>query len=239
MKKYLPIILFIVGLGVVTAVFFIFKGKGDVDDEDTSALIEVSLEDRPIAKLTPSEDGHWLKLIIEKLEVEAASLDYELLYKLPDGRTQGVPGTIKLTGQKDIERDLLLGSESSGKFRYDEGVENGTLTLRYRNEKGKLLARFTTEFALLSGTKTLASVDEKFEAKLSKSSGDFFVVMETFGIPDEISASIEAGPYGVFNSSGDDLAGTVKMSGSEFRWDGTKWTSSFSYATGIFIGTSE
>jgi len=239
MKKYLPIILFIVGLGVVTAVFFIFKGKGDVDDEDTSAMIEVALKDRPIAKLIPSEDGHWLKLIIEKLEIEAASLDYELLYKLPDGRTQGVPGTIKLKGQKNIERDLLLGSESSGKFRYDEGVENGTLTLRFRNDKGKLLARFTTEFALLNNTKTLASVDNKFEAKLSRSSEDYFVVMETFGIPDEIPTDLEAGPYGVFNSSEKDLAGTVKAPGSEFRWDGTKWTSDFEKATGIFVGTSE
>jgi len=237
MKKFLPLILLVLGLGVVTAAFFIFRGNGEEITDDTSSIIEVDLEDRPIAKLVPTEDGHWLNLFIEKLEIDAISLDYELLYKLPDGRTQGVPGTIKLKGEKKIERELLLGSESSGKFRYDEGVENGTLTLRFRNEKGKLIAKFTTDFALLNGTKKLESVDGKFVATLDSSSNDFFVVMETFGVPDALPAEIESGPYGVFASSEEDLEGKVKLSGSEFTWDGSKWTSEIDFATGVFIGT--
>ncbi len=237
MKKYLPLILLILGLGIATAAFFIFRGRDDEIVDDTSSMIEVALEDRPIASLVPTDDGHWLNLTIEKLEIDAMSLDYELLYKLPDGRTQGVPGTIKLKGESKIERELLLGSESSGKFRYDEGVENGTLTLRFRNEKGKLLAKFTTDFALLSDTKKLASVDGEFEATLNSSSEDFFVVMEVFGVPDALPAEIESGPFGVFASSGDDLEGSVKLSGSEFTWDGTKWTSDIEFATGLFIGT--
>jgi len=66
----------------------------------------------------------------------AASMDYELIYSTSDGGQQGVPGTVKLTGT-DIDRPLLLGSESSGKYRYDAGVEQGTMTLKFRDASGK------------------------------------------------------------------------------------------------------
>ena len=158
MKRFLPIFLVLLGILVLAGVyFFVIKGKKETDvvQEEETARIEVPLGERPVASLTPSSDGHWLKMVIEKIAIDAATLDYELLYKLPDGRTQGVPGTIKLEGQDSIERDLLLGSESSGKFRYDEGVENGTLTLRFRNQKGKLIVKFATEFHLQSETSSL------------------------------------------------------------------------------------
>ncbi|MGB6882184.1 MAG: hypothetical protein WBD86_02700 [Microgenomates group bacterium] len=244
-KKFLPLILLLLGLAVVAgAYFFVIKGKKDdtvVDDE--SSLIEVSLTDRPIASLTPSDDGHWLKLAIEKLKIDAESLDYELLYKVSDGRTQGVPGTISLAGQTMIERDLLLGSESSGKFRYDEGVEEGTLTLRFRNKKGKLIAKFSTQFSLLSGTSKLASTDDNFSVTLTRVSNAFFVVMETFGVPGDPPGDLAAGPYGVFSSSEAELAGIASISsGTLYGWTGKKWvglSGGDTSAPGIFIGTSE
>lgn len=246
MKKYLPIILFVIGLGVVTAAgFFVIRSRKTKEDvEDTSLLRDIPLEKRPITTLIPSEDGHWLKLVIEKLKIEdAKSLDYELLYKLPDGRTQGVPGTIKLTGQSEIERDLLLGSESSGKFRYDEGVENGTLTLRFRNENGRLIAKFTTEFSLLSNTKSLSTPDDGFRISLSRApKGTFFVLMETFGMPDNPPGDVVSGPYGLLASSDSIPGGDVELSGDLYRYTGTKWTNEIggdALSTGIFIGVSE
>jgi hypothetical protein len=244
-KKYLPIILFVIGLGVVSAAaFLVLRGrKTDDVEEETALLKNVPLLQRPVAKLTPSEDGHWLKLDVEKFEIEAETLDYELLYKLPDGRTQGVPGTIELEGQDSISRDLLLGSESSGKFRYDEGVEKGTLTLRFRNEKGKLVARFTSEFVLLSGTTTLTSAGGEFAMELAKDPGVFFVVMGTFGVPEEAPGEVVSGPYGVFSSEEVSLAGSVEISNGEiYRWTGTKWTDEIggdALSTGIFVGVSE
>lgn len=113
MKKWLPVIL--VALGVLTALFFVFKKtSGDVK-----------------ATLTPSDDMHWLKLDVSGISSSADSMEYELIYSLPDGRIQGVPGTIKLEGKRKIERDILLGTESSGNYYYDEGVETGSLTLRF------------------------------------------------------------------------------------------------------------
>ncbi len=158
MKKYLPLILLGVGLLVVVGAFFVVKNsKKDVIEEEEVAK-EIPVSERPLVSLTPSSDGHYLKLVISQIKVKnAASLDYELLYTLPDGRTQGVPGTVKLTGE-DIEKDLLLGSESSGKFRYDEGVDGGTITIRFRDSKGKLLGKLSSQFTMSSSSKGVFEV---------------------------------------------------------------------------------
>ncbi len=208
--------------------------------DEESAFIAVPLGERPMASLIPTSDGHWLKLIIDNLVIDAASLDYELLYKLPDGRTQGVPGTVKLIGQEEIVRDLLLGSESNGKFRYDEGVELGTLTLRFRNDKGKLIAKFTTDFTLQSETVELTSADGVFKYTLAKkSSGEFFVTMETFGVPDDYPGEVIDGPYGVFSSSSLKLPGELGLGGgAPYLWDGTEWIGLKEFQSpgvGIFI----
>jgi hypothetical protein len=244
MKKYLPLILFVVGLGALTAAFFVFRDKKTSVETEETALQEVVLEERPVASLTPSEDGHWLNLKIEKIVLNATSFDYELLYKLPDGRTQGVPGTVKLDGQKIIERELLMGSESSGKFSYDEGVEQGTLTLRFRNERGKLLVKFSTQFHLQSDTKKLTSVDGNFSYTLTKTPSEtFFVTMETFGLPGDAPEEVTSGPYGIFSSAETSLAGSVQLDGGTiYRWTGSKWQAledGSSSDLGIFVTISD
>ena len=203
-KKFLPIIIFVLALIFLVVIFLVVKNKKTevvVDDQDT--MLEVSFSDKPFASLTPTSDGHYINLKVEKIKLaKAASLDYELLYSLPDGRTQGVPGTIDLSGKDSFERKLLLGSESSGKFRYDEGVEEGTLTIRLRDSKGKLLAKFSTKFHLQSNTQEVSSIDGDFVYKLDKKSkGLFFITMETFGVMDNSLTTVESGPYGVFASS--------------------------------------
>jgi len=244
MKKYLPFILLGVGIIVLIVVFIVIKkNRSNVPVEKEDTTITLSLNERPVASLTPSADGHWLKLTITKILSSAVSMDYELLYQLPDGRTQGVPGTIKLSGQDKIERDLLMGSESSGKFRYDEGVKEGTLTIRFRNDAGKLITKLSTKFALLSKTKELMSIDEKFDYKLASiNSKDFFVVMETFGIAKDAPAEVTAGPFGVFTSSKTATSGTVTLEGINiYLYSGSGWTkldSGKSSNTGIFIGTN-
>ncbi|MFH1864128.1 MAG: hypothetical protein ABIJ85_04455 [bacterium] len=220
MKKYLPIILFLLGIGIVLAVYFlVIKKPVKAPAEEASSQIEVALEDRPVVSLTPSADGHWLTLFIDKIKIDAATLDYELLYDLPDGRTQGVPGSLTLAGQTKVEKKLLMGSESSGKFRYDEGVEQGDITIRFRNDKGKLLIKFATKFHLQSGVKELTSTDGNFSFILDKKpSKAFFVTMETFGLPEDLVSSITSGPYGIFTSDASLAPGSAdgwqKASGS-------------------------
>lgn len=203
-KKYLPLILLGVGVIVLVLVFLVIKNKKSnvVVEEDTDTIVVVPFSQRPVANLTPTSDGHYINLKIEKITLpKVASLDYELLYELPDGRTQGVPGTVDLNGQTVFERKLLLGSESSGKFRYDDGVTGGSLTIRLRGSNGKLLAKFSTKWHLQSSDSELTSIDQNFTYKLDKKpKGIYFVTMETFGLMDSSVASVASGPYGVFSS---------------------------------------
>jgi len=248
MKKFLPIIIFLVGLLVLGGVFLLVRSKkpADLGSDEEANLVEVPLERRPVATLTPSEDGHWLKLKIEKLEIDAKSLDYELLYRFPDTdtgeeKTAGVPGTVMLADIKDIERNLLMGSESSGKFRYDEGVEGGTLTLRFRNDKGKLLAKFSTDFRLQLGEEKLTSVDGKFTYTLEKMDKKvFYVTMQTFGLPERPGFEPAKGPYGVFSSKESGNQGQVDGA-DYYLWDSGEWKKldgGKSEKLGIFVSAS-
>ena len=179
--------------------FFLIRNSKNAGSEDETVK-EIPVEQRPIVSLIPSGDGHWLKLKIEQIKVEGAvSLDYELLYTLPDGRVQGVPGTVKIKG--DVIRDLLLGSESSGKFRYDEGVESGSMTVRFRNLKGKLIGKLSTKFHMQTGVKELTSADGKFTYSPDKiSKGVYYVTMETFAEPNPSTVVVYKDGYGVFSS---------------------------------------
>ncbi|WKZ25944.1 MAG: hypothetical protein QY322_01395 [bacterium] len=204
LKKYLPLILLGIGLLVFTFVFVFIKNsnnKSSVDGDEVAT--EIAFKDRPFATLTPTEDGRYITLKIDKITLaKAVSVDYELLYSLPDGRTQGVPGTVDLNGETNFEKKLLLGSESNGKFRYDEGVVDGSLTVRLRDSKGKLLAKFSTKWHLQSNTAELTSIDENFAYVLEKPvKGTYFITMETFGLPAGSSVSeVVSGPYGIFSS---------------------------------------
>lgn len=160
MKKYLPFILLGVGLLAVIVGIIVVKNlkKQGAEDESDIAVPEIPADQRPLVSLTPTNDGHWLNFVVSKLNVKgAASMDYELVYSVKNGGQQGVPGTVKLDGGV-IERKLLLGSESSGKFRYDEGVETGTMTLRFRNSSGKLIGKLSTTFKLSSPKKGVYEV---------------------------------------------------------------------------------
>ena len=98
MKKYLPFIFLGVGILILVLVFVFIRSKKSADvTDDNGTLVELAFSDRPFASLTPTTDGHYLNLKIEKIKVpKATSMDYELLYSLPDGRAQGVPGTADL-----------------------------------------------------------------------------------------------------------------------------------------------
>lgn len=161
MKKYLPLILLGIGvLFVVVVGFVVFKAvKGNTQTtDDESTVAEIPQDQRPFVSLTPTADGHYLDFQVKNIKVkDAATLDYLLVYSTTSGGQQGVPGTLQING--DIDKKLLLGSESSGKFRYDTGVSNGTMTLRFRNSSGKLIGKLETNFTLTSPKKGVFSVN--------------------------------------------------------------------------------
>ncbi|OGM21328.1 hypothetical protein A2863_00020 [Candidatus Woesebacteria bacterium RIFCSPHIGHO2_01_FULL_38_9b] len=245
MKKYLPLLLLGVGILILLVVFIFVRSRKveeePVEEEET-ALIQVELKDRPVVSLIPTEDGHFLLLKVEKITIDAKTVDYELLYDTEANVTQGVPGTIQLTGLNSFEEKLLLGSESSGKFRYDDGVEKGTITLRFRNEEGKLLIKFVSDFHMQTGISKLSTIDDAFKYELEDLGNSYFVTMNTVGYPDETLTSVDKGPFGVFASSNDKFQGKVDMGGgSIYRWDGGNWQkleNNSSENVGIFYSSS-
>ena len=243
MKKYLPLILLAVGILVVVGAFFVVRGRGkdeEFSQDEETALLNVPLEERPVLSLTPSEDGHYLILKVEKITIDAVSVDYELLYDTADSVTQGVPGAITLSGIDNFEEELLLGSESSGKFRYDEGVEKGQITLRFRNDDGKLLVKFMSDFHLQRSSTDLSTQDGAFKYSLDEPGDAFFVTMHTVGYPGDAPAEVKNGPFGVFSSSSDAFSGNVDLSGTVYRYNGSDWEKidgSTSEDIGIFISS--
>jgi len=221
MKKYLPIIVIGVILVVVIAVFLVLKalsgGSSSTSTTTESNVPELPQTEWPIVTLTPTSNptvngslGHWLDFKVQKINVPgAASMDYLLIYNTSSGGQQGVPGTVQLTGA-DVDRPLLLGSESSGKYRYDVGVETGTLTITFRDANGKSMGKLSADFHLQSGVTVLTSVDGKFTYTLDKAAkGVFFVTMPTFLQPDSSLYVVWQNGYGVFASDGKAHSGKV------------------------------
>lgn len=238
MKKYWPVILLGVGLLVVIVAVVVVRGrnKNDIPVEEEEIVAEIPFEKRPYTSLFPTDDGHYLKLKVDNIQIEAETLDYELLYKTSNGITQGVPGTVRLSGKSMIEAELLLGSESSGKFRYDEGVNEGTLSLKFRNDKGKLVGKLITDFRLYNETDELASADGEFKFELTDYDEQYFIVMETFGLPEAYEGEVLAGPIGVFGSDNEamgnpDFGGAGNVMTFDNGWEVVEGES----ATGVFI----
>ena len=218
-KKYLPfiglLVLVIVFLG---GVFVIRKINQPVvsNIEEEESVPDLTEDQWPVVALIPGSDGHTLTLKVMDIKVkDAKSMDYELLYKADNGQglvTQGVPGSIQLNGQTTIERsDILLGSESSGKKRYDKGVENGTLTLRFRNGSGKLLGKVASDWHLQTGTTTLTSVNGEFKYVLSKAAtGVWFITIKPFGTPKTSDVVVFSNGWAIYASDGKAYPGMVQ-----------------------------
>jgi hypothetical protein len=234
MKKYLPILLIVITLLLLIGGGFFLWQRHQASQKGSSletegVLIETTLAERPYITLTPSSDGHWLTIDVSRIR-DADSLEYELLYDTASGATQGSINTVPLKGESNYSKKILLGSESSGKFKYDEGVTQGTLTLRLRGGPGT--RKFVTEFHLQQGEKELTSRDGNFSLKGTFPAANYYVTMQTVGLPGEYEGEVLVGPYGAFSSGADTVKnGKVSLKLPEgtteatlYSWSGKDWT---------------
>jgi hypothetical protein len=218
MKKVLPIAVgVLIVIGIIVGLLIKKGNTTNTAKEDDVASAPVLTEAQwPAISLTPTSnpdvsgsDGHWLDFKVEKINVAGAvTMDYLLVYSTSDGGQQGVPGTITLTGS-DVEKKLLLGSESSGKYRYDAGVEQGTMTITFRNSSKKMIGKLSTEFHLQSGVMELTSTDGMFKYTLDKvAKSVYFITMKTYAEPTTTTVAWQ-NAYGVFASDGMPHTGVV------------------------------
>lgn len=226
--------LLILGIFLIFAIFisgFVLSRKKNVPSQVMTSptpamMVSTTLEERPFISLIPSEDGHWLNLLVSRIQ-DADSMEYELTYITTDGLTQGaVGGPFKLEGKTSYEKRILLGTESSGHYRYYEGIETGNLTIRLYGGKGT--RKFTSDFHLQKETDQLSAINGQFKAKIALIKGQFYVVMSTIGLPERIDGEVNAGPFGIFSSGKSKIKETqVELEGGTniFFWTGEKWQS--------------
>lgn len=230
MKKILPII--IVGIVVfflVVGGFLITRSKKALPPSTIKpaeeTLLETPLEERPYVSLTPRSDGREFTLDISRIK-NTQTIEYELVY-LSQGLSRGVIGSLDLKGETSISRKLLLGTCSRDVCKYDEGVTEGTLTLRFRGADG--VRKFVSDFHLQKGDKELNSIDGKFKFTGKFSPGAFYITMPTGGLPGPVEGEVIAGPYGIFTSGPTTVKeGRVSFEGLDssvkiYSWTGKTW----------------
>lgn len=97
--------------------------------------------------LQPTSGGKEVILTISDFPSDVTSVEYELTYITEKGLPRGVLGTIRVENtQKMLERQITLGTCSSGKCVYDENVKKITVTLKFNATSGA--SRFQKEYSL-------------------------------------------------------------------------------------------
>jgi len=234
MKKRLTIILIIVAVLLVVGGIFLIKARNkdqntDEGQQDQKKTLETPLEDRPYVVLIPRADGKEFSLEISRIK-NAKTIEYELVYE-SQGLSRGVIGSIELSsGETEVSRKLLLGTCSRDVCKYDEGVEQGSLTLRFRGTEGT--RKFETSFHLQQGGKELTSMDNNFKLAGKFTASTFYLTMPTIGLPEKVEGKVLAESYGVFtagspaakNSTLTMVLSETSISAKLFLSDGTSST---------------
>ena len=243
LKKFLPVGILLIAVLVVVGIVIAVRGGGDntpVDEDEQVA--DVAFQQRPAVVLVPRADGHWLDLTIMGMDkVQGAStMEYLFLYTTANGAEQGSSGgPYDLSSEDMVEEELLLGTTSSGNFYYDEGVEAGELTLRYRNDDGKLVGKVTVPWVRREGAEMVEIEGWSFTPEEAE---DIYVLaMHGFGLPSDVTGTLASGPVGFF-SSDEDTQGTVTApSGIVYAWNESEWTMvevDSAVTSGIFVSTN-
>lgn len=208
MKKNLKFIIPGVILLVVLAwLFWPSKKNAPATQPSTKKMEEinkVAVADRPFVTLTPREDGKEVSLSLSRVK-NAAKAEYEMEYQAAE-LIQGVFGTIDFDAKEtEATKNLLFGSCSKDKCRYDEGVTGGSLTIRF--EGGSEPYALKSDFNL----QQMFDRQGKFVSRDGKATLDvgtkglpdktFVIIAGTMGLPAEINTEILAGPYSFLAAS--------------------------------------
>jgi hypothetical protein len=222
---------------IILAVYGLKKisGRGNATPAEPTPIparpIEESIGERPFVSLLPTADGHWVTLDIKNLPKGTQGLEYDLIYlaevegsKIERGVTTGGK-PIDLKGAVEYSKKVLFGSASCTtgvcKYKYDENVTEGTLTLKVIN-KGTV--KYETAYRLQRGaeakTDGLSAGDGNFRLTAAGlPAKTLYLTISTIGVPAPLPAGVtpKSVPYGVFPA----LSGKVEVA---FKTDLTEPT---------------
>lgn len=204
--------------------------------------IEQTIKERPFVSILPSADSHWLTLEIKNIVQGTSSLEYDLIYfaEVEGNRVErGVSTTgspTDLSSQTEFSKKILLGSAScttgTCKYKYDEGVNEGSFSLTLNKSGGK--EKYESAFRIQKGNEGkegLTTGDSVFSfVSTGLSAGSVYLTISSIGVPSSLPAGVvpKTVPYGIF-SSGAVKGGTVTFkttltSGSIYAFDGKSWS---------------
>lgn len=202
--------------------------------------LEEAIQERPYVSLLPSADGHWVTLEVRKIKMGTISLEYELIYfaevegsRIERGvSTGGKP--IELSSSNEFSKKILFGSAScttgTCKYKYDENVNEGTLSLKLNGKFGT--ERYETVFRIQKGKEAregLTTGDGLFTfTSQSLPVNNLYLCFSSLGLPSLLPEKVMAKsePYSILPlPSGQ---GTVSFKTAEegvkiYLWDKQKW----------------
>ena len=184
----------------------------------------------PKSKIEPKSLGHWVTFTVDNIG-RFKQLEYEFEYTT-GSMIQGGLGRIDFTKERPpVSKEIAFGSESKGKYKYDEGVYTGQFTFTFSNGED---AALRTDFNLQNAGENngiFTTPDNKAELRTGKElkSGDYLIIASTLGLPGPVNGKVIAGPYGFYADSSRSLTNsTLIFNGAEENakilfWDGKKW----------------
>lgn len=121
--------------------------KEDTEEIPTPTVTLPTISDYISVDFIPRSDRKAVALRIKGLSSDIESIEYELTYITKAGLPRGVLGKIVVKpGEKDVQRnDIVLGTCSSGKCVYDEGVTSIDVSIKFNSSAGPHVFQKTYE----------------------------------------------------------------------------------------------
>lgn len=203
--------------------------------------IEQTIKERPYVTLTSTSDGHWVTLEIKRISKEMTGLEYELTYfaeveasKIERGVSSGGQ-PVELNGATEFSKKILFGSAScttgTCKYKYDENVSEGMLTVKLRSKSGT--EKYDSAYRIQKGkeAKEGFGVGDGVFAFISSSlpANTLYLTISTIGVPSSLPEGVVAKtvPYGIFPAVSGKGTVTFKTSlaaANIYAFNGKIWT---------------
>ncbi|MBU0618865.1 hypothetical protein KKD62_01365 [Patescibacteria group bacterium] len=219
MKKKLLLLLAGIACLLLIAVLIGYKKKPESEPQPQAlppaVINQLPIKDRPYVTLIPRVDGKEVVLTING-SAGADLVEYELEYQAGN-MIQGAFGRIDFSqDEPPVSKELLFGSCSKGKCKYDEDVSGGSLTLRFEGEQRFVLKGDFTLQLMAETEGIFTSRDGRLSLDLGSkdlASSTYVIVANTLGLPGTIEGEVVAGPYGFFTA-----AKSGKLAGAVLSW---------------------